>query len=513
MPDSPAALALTVTNGRWQLYAHVAFLSQALVYLSQRAAPAGFLRRMGEQCNGYADDDLVPFTRLIIEEPPRHGKSELTSRFFTAWYLGMFPWHRVILTSYEANYARSWGRKARDVLERFGKELFGIGIRRDTKAANEWEIDGTDGGMITAGVGGPITGRGANLLVVDDPVKNAEEAASETIQERNDDWWKSTAYTRLEPDADGLEPIVVIIQTRWNEKDLAGKLIAHDEEDAEEDEHFVVLKLPAIAEENDPLGRQPGEALWPERYGLDRLARILRRIGAYFFGALYQQRPAPVEGSLFKRSWWQRFSVVPRGAKRKIIYLDPAQSDNPKADYSVFGVWVTDEVDFYLINLIRVQVQFPELVTMAVDLVREEDCPIVVEETSISLPLIQTLKGKIPGVIGDKPGGKSKVTRAMGCTPYCEAGNVFLPERARWVGPFIEELAAFPNGSNDDQVDITSGGVNYLAHQHGFDGRADPPPQALGYEGGRDVAARREGRFDAPPRSRQPVAAAYEGGF
>lgn len=178
--------------------------------------------------------------RLLVAMPPRHGKSFLASQYFPAWYLGKFPDRRIILCSYEADFAAGWGRKVRDTLEECGQEVFGVKIRPDSSAANRWDIEGRLGGMITAGVGGPVTGKGADLCLIDDPVKNYEEAASPRYRERAWDWYRSVTYTRLEPDG-----AVVLIMTRWNEADLAGMILREAEGIGE---HWEVLTMPALSE-------------------------------------------------------------------------------------------------------------------------------------------------------------------------------------------------------------------------------------------------------------------------
>ena len=234
--------------------------------------------------------------RLMVFLPPRHGKSMLVSHYFPAWYLGMFPDKRVILTAYEADFAATWGRRARDVLNEYGNTVFGIEVNNKSSAANRWDIKGHSGGMVTAGVGGPITGKGADILIIDDPVKNAEEANSQTYRDKTWEWYQSTAYTRLEPNGS-----IILIMTRWHEDDLAGRILHQIEQD--KGEHWEIINLPAIAEDHDILGRNIGEPLWPGRYDLNELERIKYTTGSYWWSALYQQRPQPPEGGLLKRSW------------------------------------------------------------------------------------------------------------------------------------------------------------------------------------------------------------------
>lgn len=449
-----------MSNGRWVRAKHHAFLNQALVYLEARKAPAGFLRRLAASraiAADVADDDEVAFTRLIVEMPPRHGKSELDSKYFPAWYLGRNPTHHFMEASYEADFARSWGRKTRDLLEVYGQEQFGVTVGKKTSAADDWELEGEGmGGMLTAGVGGAMTGRGANALHIDDPVKNAQEAASPTIQERNFDWWRSTAYTRLETAPDGREGIVLVTTTRWNAADLVGKILT-DEELLDDTEVWFTLELAAIAGVNDPIGRKPGEALWPERYGIERLERIRHRLGSYYWSALYQQRPSAEEGNIFKRSWWNYYDEVPEGQHFGYVFVDTAgYDDKTTGDYAVLAAVVRRGKDLFWLDVQRGHWQFPELVQRCMDMHDQHQLPVCIEDVPWAKPLIQTLSNKVSGVVPFKIGGANKTARAQAGSPYAEAGNFFLPRKGKWTQDFIEEHAAFPTGAHDDQVDTTS---------------------------------------------------------
>ena len=249
--------------------------------------------------------------RLIINMAPRHGKSELVSHWFPVWFLDTFPQFRVILTSYEADYAASWGRKVRNTIQAHQEELR-VRISSDSSAANRW--DTTDGGgMNTAGAAGPITGKGANVLIIDDPHKDREQAESEVYREKIWDWWTGTARERLEPMPWAPHGVAILMMTRWHTDDLASRLIARKVDLVEEAQYalpWYVYKLPALALDNDPLGRAPGEALWPEKYSREALLTTKAEISPYDWEAEYQQSPIMKAGSLFRREYFYPIEVL-----------------------------------------------------------------------------------------------------------------------------------------------------------------------------------------------------------
>jgi len=295
---------------------------------------------------------------LVIEEPPRHGKSELCSHYAPAWYLGAFPDNRVMLASYEADFAASWGRKTRDTTEQYGKRFFGIEVSKKTSAADNWNLQGRKGGMFTAGVGGALTGKGANLLIVDDPVKNMKDAQSETMRKNQWEWYKSTFRTRLEPDG-----VILLIGTRWHEDDLIGRVLAEAELGEDLEDKFMRVRLPAVAEEPDeeypepdPLGRTVGQVLFPERFPYEKLVPHMQNGNVW--SALYQQRPAPSEGGVFEREW---FELVARPGKIKRLFrrwdmaaTDPKGAEDP--DWTVgLLMGLGDDEYIYILDMVRVR--------------------------------------------------------------------------------------------------------------------------------------------------------------
>lgn len=264
----------------------------------------------------------------MIFEPPRHGKSWYVSKYLPPWYLGCHPDHRVILSSYSQRLASNYSGQGRDLFAEYGPHYFGLTVQQGGKSKSEWDIAGHDGGMLACGVGGAATGYGAHLFIIDDPVKNAEEAASEAIQERNRHWWESVVSTRLEPDS-----LLILMNTRWHKKDLSGYLLE------KEPDLWDVLCLPAIAEDDDPMGRTPGEALWPERYPVDALEQIRLNKTPYWWQAMYQQRPG-----LFSEASWpaEYFHNIwadewPSEFELSALVVDPATGkgrSKKRGDYS-----------------------------------------------------------------------------------------------------------------------------------------------------------------------------------
>lgn len=436
--------------------------------------------------------------RLMIFMPPQHGKSTTTSKGFAAHWMGMFPDEPVILASYGQDWAEHWGREVRGLMQEYGEEVFGLKVRQDSKAAGRWQLEGRKGGMTAVGIGGSMTGRGAGLALLDDPVKDQEEARSPIIQQRNIDWYQTVLKTRLAQNG-----VIVLIMTRWHENDLAGYILRT------EGHAWTVLNLPAIAEDGDMMGRQVGEALWELKYSRNYLDEI--RYGAidpesgqrkggttsYWFNAMYQQRPTEEEGGRFKRHWWQWYTLgqLPGTPMQGVNAIDTAGYDTKTTgDYAVVHSACKVGPDVFTTNIQRGHWEFPELIQRARNAQLENGWPILVEEVPWSKPVIQALRNHGCMVIAFKIGGHSKEARADGgAVPYVEAGRWYVPVGAVWVDEFIEEHAAFPNGVHDDQVDTTSMiGLRFFGER--------PLPSKLG------VAQRTPERF---ARSRQPASTGW----
>ncbi|NLT36712.1 MAG: phage terminase large subunit [Methanomassiliicoccus sp.] len=392
--------------------------------------------------------------RLIITMPPRHGKSMLVSQYFPPWFLGTFPDKRVMLASYEAGFASSWGRKARDIMEAYGPAVWGIQVREDSKASDRWDLKGHPGGMVTAGVGGPLTGKGADVLIIDDPIKNAEEASSKVIREKAWEWYQSTAYTRLEPGG-----AVILIQTRWHKDDLAGRLLSQK---ARGGEKWDVLNLPAIAPEGDILGRVPGAPLWPERFDLPRLRAIKDTVGTYFWMAMYQQSPTEPGGNILKREWFTYYRDVPE-LHFIVQSWDCAFKSGKASDYSACTTWGQTPGGYCLLDVWRGRVEYPDLIRMArAQYDKHRPHAVIIEDAGSGQSLLQDLRRE--SIIPALPikATKDKETRVNVISPLFESGRVHFPERHELLADLQEELLNFPNAEHDDMVDSISQALAYL---------------------------------------------------
>ncbi len=405
--------------------------------------------------------------RLVITMPPRHGKSELASVHFPAWFLGRNPDRRVIATSYGFDLARKFSRRARNLF-REPRWPFAASTAGDLSAVDAWDIADHRGGYVAAGVGGGITGMGADLLMVDDPVKDSQEADSETYRERAWEWFTQVALTRLEPGA-----AVILIGTRWHEDDLIGRALTMP------GSSWTHLNFPAQAEEGDQLGRPPGAWLWPGRFTPKEYEDAKGR-GSRAWTSLYQQRPSPAEGGTFKRHWWRYWSYsgqplppVPLRMADGSMHLAPcvelppfwdehlqswdmAFKDTKGSDYVAGQVWGAWRADRFLLDQTLAQLDFPATLAAVRELTDRwpKARRKLVEDKANGPAVIATLRHELPGLVAVEPDG-GKEARANAATPEVESGNVYLPHPrlAPWVDAFVEECASFPDGKHDDQVD------------------------------------------------------------
>lgn len=390
--------------------------------------------------------------RLIITMPPRHGKSELASVRFPAWYLGRNPDRRIILASYADTLAQTFSRQVRNLIKEdvFQAIFPGVRLASDSAAVNDWALDGRRGGMRAAGVGSGITGRGADLLIIDDPIKDAQAADSETIREATWEWYTRTAYTRLSPGG-----AVVVIGTRWHEDDLIGRLLAANTGEWE------TLHLPAID--------ATGAALWPERYDVATLAQIQAAIGERAWQSLYQGRPIAETGGIFDRADFTVVDEAPAGGRqcRFWDFAATARKMSGDPDYTVGLLMRLVGGRYYILDVVRRQ-ENPAEIDRIVAAVAAQDG----RETAVRWEMEGGASGKRDSAHlarmlvgydcrGVRPQG-DKVLRSKRLASQAKAGLVCVM-RAAWNRAYLDEVTAFPYAAHDDQVDASSGAFDELA--------------------------------------------------
>lgn len=384
--------------------------------------------------------------RLMIFMPPRHGKSMLASEFFPAWYLGRNPDHYVIASTYAQDLADDFGRKVKAQIQdkTFSAIFPGVKLAEDSQSVKRFHVDGGTevstaqrGAYYAVGAGGPLTGRGAHLLLIDDPVKNREEADSEVFRRRLRDWYTSTAYTRLMPGAR-----IVLIQTRWHEDDLGGWLLADHAH-----EGWDILSLPAL---------EDGKALWPEQYSAETLQGIKASIGPRDWHALYQQQPSSEEGSYFKREWFKEWKTKP--AELHIYGTSDYAVTEGGGDYTVHRVWgVAPNGDLYRLDGWRGQTSADEWIDRKLDLIKRYK-PLawfgeggVIQKAIAPMLKRRMLERRIFCRMEWLPSVADKPTRARGFQARAAMGAVYFEP-----GADVEEFIRFPAGKHDDDVDTAS---------------------------------------------------------
>ena len=395
--------------------------------------------------------------RLMLFMPPRHGKSEIASRMFPAWHLGHHPEHEVIACSYSASLALKFSRKVRSVIrDQSYTALFPkVRLDNDNQAAENWMLQ-NGGGYMAAGVSGPLTGNGMHIGIIDDPVKNRDEAESENIREGIKDWYTSTFYTRLAPGAG-----ILIILTRWHDDDLAGWLLEQEKLGGDK---WEVVKYPAIAEQDERF-RKTGEPLHPARYDLEALGRIRNAIGPRDWEALYQQNPVASDGDYFKNDYIRYYmpnQIPPMTELKMYTAWDLAIGTKDHNDYSVgLTIGVDVHENLYLLDVVRVRQDAHSLVDLILDTyVKWQPEKVGIEKGHIEMTLGPFLRKRIRerkeyGFNYEelKTGRRDKIARARSIQGRMQQGMFYVPTQAPWVQVFVNELLRFPNGKHDDQVD------------------------------------------------------------
>lgn len=385
---------------------------------------------------------------LLLSIPPRHGKSEYVSYWLLVWLILNNPYLKVILTSYGVQLTETFTSRVRDTLNKLG-----VSLRKNTQKEFYTYYNG---GVIGTGINGALTGKGGDLIIIDDPVKNNKEAMSRRTRDGIWEWFTTTLYSRLQGKAK-----LIVMATRWHKNDLTGRII--DNKDAFNG--VKMINIPAIAGRNDKLGRQEGEVLCPDLISENQIHSIRKLEGNYWFSALYQQEPINDQASIFKSDYWQWYdpSYMSRAEFDYVLQTwDTAFETKKTSDYSACVTFGKKDEDIYILDVYRGQIDFVQLRNKGRELINKwKPDKICIEGAASGKSLIQELKGEF-GVRIEELRPMDKVTRAQKVMSLIEGGNVYLNQNANYLMEFTGELADFPNGEHDDQVDALTLGLDYL---------------------------------------------------
>ena len=408
--------------------------------------------------------------RLVITLPPRYGKSICASVAFPAWVLGRDPSNKIICASYSENLASKHAGDCRTVMESdwYRSAFPSTRIRREKNAELNY-VTTRQGYRYSTSVGGTLTGRGGNLIIVDDPI-NPEGAMSEAKRSAANNWFDNTLYSRMDSQRND---VIILVMQRLHVEDLAGHVVLH--------EHWTHLDLPAIAESEQRIQigngqfheRQVGDLLHEERDPRDVLEKLKRTLGSFNFSAQYQQCQVPPEGDILKWSWFQFFDALPaRVPNDRIIQSwDTASKSKELNDYSVCTSWLAHGNRYYLFDVLREKLDYPDLKRRVMDhAARHNANSVLIEDKGSGISLIQDIcrenNSGMPNPIGVVPEG-DKITRMSAQSAKIEARQVYLPKQAPWLGDLQSELLQFPHGRHDDQVDSISQFLNWIQGRPG----------------------------------------------
>ena len=401
---------------------------------------------------------------LIIECPPQHGKSMTVSESLPSWYLGRHPTENIILASYDSDFAERFCRKNKEKIKSCGRNLFGIEIGAIDRAG-EFELGNGKGRMISRGIMSGITGNPANLIIIDDPVKNQQEADSPAYRNRVWSEWQASLKSRL-----AAKGKVVVIMTPWTDDDLAARIIRSEK-------NVQLIRLPVEAEENDPLGRDVGESLCPElgkdnQWLNDFKASYISdpQGGQRAWTALYQCSPRQEEGNLVRRDWWKFYDPEEQiQFGTEIISVDASFKGDDSSDYVSIQVWGKRAQDYYLRYCLNKRLNFPDTVEAIKTIYRlfPRARTVLIEEAANGSAIIQTLQREMFIIPVTPLGGK--ISRVNAISPAIESGHVFLPDPAKapWVSDYVDQWTAFPNSKYDDMVDATSQALARMIYSSG----------------------------------------------
>ncbi len=434
---------------------------------------------------------------LLITMPPRHAKSTFATILFPAYYIARNPTRQVMSSSYNSQLAVDFGRQVKSIVEEktITQAFPDFILRTDSRAADVWRTE-AGGAYFGVGVGGTTSGRPANLLIIDDPIKSREDAESMTLRNKTWNYYTSALTTRLQPQTDGGPPKQIIILTRWHPDDLAGRLMATEDweegrwkhinfpaiKEQKSDRKVMRFELPAThpeyATEEATWDMKSGKrqvkdtdqvALWPERFPIEELERR-QRLNPREFASLYQQQPYIEGGNLLKQEWWRFYpeDLKPESFPVIVIGVDTAFKKTESADYSVAVVAGLDRTgDIYIIDIVRDKWDFPELKQRLIRLNNQWRGrglrAMYIEDKASGQSIIQELKRESGLAVIPYKVVHDKVSRVNAILPLIEGGRIFVPEASKWLDKFMDETAAFPNGMYDDQVDAMTIAIDVLS--------------------------------------------------
>ena len=418
----------------------------------------GFIhgRHHAVMANKFEEIAAGKLKRLIINMPPRHTKSEFASYLLPAWFLGRFPGKKIIQSSNTAELAVGFGRKVRNLVdgETYAKVFPNVALRHDSKAAGRWSTN-EDGEYFAIGVGGTVTGKGADLLIIDDPHSEQEAALAAndpSIYDKVYEWYTSGPRQRLQPGGS-----IVVVMTRWGKRDLTGQVLKAAAQRGGEE--WEVVEFPAILPSGNPL--------WPEFWSFEELDALRNELPNSKWQAQYQQNPTSESAAIIKREWWKIWEEEdPPTCNYTLMAWDTAFEKSSRADYSAMTLWGvfeypddngTYQTNIILLNAFRDRMEFPELKRKAIEHYRDwEPDSVIIEKKASGAPLIYEMRAMgIPVQEFTPVRGNDKISRVNAISDLFASGRVWAPP-SRWAEEVIDEVASFPSGEHDDYVDTVS---------------------------------------------------------
>lgn len=404
------------------------------------------------------------FDILVVQAPPQHGKSITLTESFPSWYIGKYPQRRIILGAYNDEFAERFLRRNKEKVKTAGKNIFGIEVNSKVDRATEFELNGAKGRIISRGLRSGITGNPGDLIIVDDPIKDRMEAYSPTFREQLWSAWLGSIKTRLSAGAK-----VIIIATPWHFDDLMARVIARET-------NVRVIRIPVEAQDGDPLGRKPGEALCPE-LGKDN-AWLTDFKTAYendpsggpgAWAAMYMCNPRIEGGNIVKKDWFQFYD--PKDISEwgtTLISVDASFKGGENNDFVAITVWSKLGSGYYLRHCSNKKLDFPQTLTelRMIKAMYPEAFTVLVEDKANGSAIIATLRKEMPGVLGVNPKG-GKEARVNAVSGVIEAGNVYIPERATWKEDYLDQWAGFPAVPHDDMVDSSTQALSHMLYASG----------------------------------------------